>query len=356
MPVQPPLPPLDEVRLVDAVLDDIVPEMAFNPNLLPPIVERNVAVNVHHRIRNPIPVGEFNRGVFADAVMDFNNPVAEVEFNPPIKRVQRAIQAEILDKQSLSYALGRVVPGRFGFELEVEGENLPSISGEWDYKKDGSLRGENLEYVLHHPVNLPEFIPAFETLVKKLTRASTKLNFSFRTSIHVHLNVLDFNKNQIQALFYLSHLVEDVLVNYSGDTRIGNRFCLRTKDAMWKVSRFKKWLTEPGFGRLNQDDLKYSAINIATMLLYGSIEFRSMRGTVDKNVVLPWMEVINNLYEIAKIVPIAEMEAIARDKPIEILNVVFKEHLPLFTYPDMEKDVIEAYDRLIEIPYVKVRQ
>lgn len=354
MPVQPPLPQPDEVRWMDDIILDVVPEMAFNPNLLHPIVEENVAVNIHRRVKQPIPVGELNRRMFAGAIVDFN-PVA-VELNPPIKQVQRAIQAEIMDKQSLSYALGRVVPGRFGFELEVEGENLPSISGEWDYKKDGSLRGENLEYVLHNPVNLPEFVPAFETLVKKLTRASTKLNFSFRTSIHVHLNVLDFNKNQIQALFYLSHLVEDVLVNYSGDTRIGNRFCLRTKDAMWKMRQFKKWLTEPGFGRLNQDDLKYSAINIATMLIYGSIEFRSMRGTIDKNVVLPWMEVINNLYEIAKIVPIAEMEAIARDKPVEILNVVFKEHLPLFTYPDMERNVIEAYDRLIEIPYVKVRQ
>lgn len=269
---------------------------------------------------------------------------------------KRDNRLEITDMTSLSYALGRVLPGRFGFELEVEGVNLPVIDGGWIYKRDGSLRGENLEYILRHPINLPEFPSVFEKLVRKLTDEKVKLNFSFRTSTHVHLNVLDLNKHQIQALFYLSHLVEDALVNYSGATRIGNRFCLRTKDAMWKVRQFKKWLTNPGFGPLNQEELKYSAINIATIMSYGSIEFRSLRGTIEKDVVLPWLEVLNNLYEIAKIVPIIEMEKLARDKPVEILNVVFKEHLSLFSYPNMEKDVIEAYDRLIEIPYVKVRQ
>jgi hypothetical protein len=198
-------------------------------------------------------------------------------------------------------------------------------------------------------------VASFEELVKSLTKKDTRLDFSFRTSTHVHLNVLNFTKKQIQALVYLSHLVEDLLVNYSGATRVGNRFCLRTKDAEHKIEAFKQWLTVPGWAKLSQEELKYSAINIATIMQYGSIEFRSLRGTIEKEVVIPWLSVIKNLHDIAAIVPINEMEEIARKNPLDIINVVFKEHLPLFQYTGMEKDVADAYDRLIEIPYVTVK-
>lgn len=242
----------------------------------------------------------------------------------------------------------------FGFELEVEGRNLPDAPSHWMSKHDGSLRGESNEYILNNPENIDEVSLSLDRLIKSLTKPSTVLNFSFRTSIHVHLNVLAFTKAQIHSLFYLSHLVEDVLVRYSGESRVGNRFCLRTKDADWKIRRFKNWLTKSGFDRLNPEDLKYSAINIATITSYGSMEFRSLRGTVDKEVIIPWLSVIKNLYDIAAIVPVREIEELVRTSPIELLNVVFKEHLPLFSYTNMEQDVNEAVDRLIEIPYVKV--
>lgn len=258
------------------------------------------------------------------------------------------------EPMKLCDSLGRYEAGLFGYELEVEGGNLPVRVDGWEGVKDGSLRGESMEYVLNTPSSLEEITKAFDVLVSKLTKPATKLSFSYRTSTHVHVNMLQFTKQQIQSFFYLAHLVEDVLVNYCAPIRKGNRFCLRTKDAEYKIDAFKTWLEKRGFPALFQDQLKYSAINIATLSQYGSIEFRSLHGTVDKDVVGSWLNVLKNIHDIASIVPIKEMEAIVKKSPMDILNVVFKEYLPKFHYTGMENDVIEAYERLIEIPYAKV--
>lgn len=246
--------------------------------------------------------------------------------------------------------------GLFGVELEVEGKKIKApVDGAWKGAKDGSLRGESLEYILKKPLSYDKTLEAFSELRNWFVYCQSTLIPSFRTSLHVHVNMLDLTKEQIVSFIYLSHLVEDVLVRYCGETRIGNRFCLRTRDAEWKVKQLKYWISQSDYrGRLRQETLKYSAINIATLSSYGSIEFRSMRATVDENELIPWLSVLQNLYDIAIIVPVKEIEEIARNKPEEIINVVFKEHLPKFEYEGMVDDVRMAHSLLIEIPYTKV--
>lgn len=278
--------------------------------------------------------------------------------NPPEQMIWQAAPVEYQpvskDPMKLCDYLGRFDKGLFGYELEVEGDNLPQRVDGWKIAKDGSLRGESAEYVLNTPSSFEEIVQSFKLLVSKLTKPATKLSFSYRTSTHVHVNMLHFTKEQIQAFFYLSHLVEDILVHYCAPIRKGNRFCLRTKDAEWKIDSFKAWLSKKGYPALSQDMLKYSAINIATLSHYGSIEFRSLHGTVDEAVVTPWLNVLKNIHDIATIVPIKEMVDTVKKSPMDIINVVFKDFLPVFQYTGMEGDVVEAYERLIEIPYVKV--
>ncbi len=244
--------------------------------------------------------------------------------------------------------------GLFGYELEVEGVNLPDATSGWRVTKDGSLRGESYEYVLYEPDELENVLSRFDTLVKSLTRKGTEVKFSYRTSTHVHMNVLDLTKEQIQSLFYIAHLVEDALVRYSGEPRVGNRFCLRAKDAEAMIGQFIYWLTTYGFPALSQDHLKYSAINFATMHHYGSIEFRSLRGTLDKDVVVPWLNVLKNIYNFATEMSAKDVAALVKKSPNTLLESVFKEYLPLFHYSNIEQDVKDAYFLLIEVPHVKV--
>lgn len=337
---------------------EIVQEGIFNPNWVraPDLPNREGIVRAAQRVRKPARV-ILDDLQFRGAIVGM--PEVDWAVNPPEVKMRAYIPTSVSvrkdgEPMKLCDYLGRAYVGMFGYELEVEGINLPQRVEGWKFTKDGSLRGESAEYVLLGPINFEELIKAFETLVEKLTKPTTKLSFSYRTSTHVHVNMLDFTKQQIQSFFYIAHLVEDVLVNYCAPIRKGNRFCLRAKDAEFKLDVFREWLGKRGFANLSQDQLKYSAINIATLSRYGSVEFRSLHGTVDKGVIEPWLSVLKNLYDIAAIVPIKEIEDIAKKSPMDILNVVFKEHLPKFHYTGMENDVIEAYERLIEIPYAKV--
>lgn len=244
--------------------------------------------------------------------------------------------------------------GLFGIELEVEGKNLPNkFQKFWVSKADASLRGEALEYVLAEPLDLDKTKESLFYLNSKLTKPPTKLDFSFRTSMHVHINMRDFTKPQIQSFIYLSHILENVLVNYCDDKRVGNRFCLRTIDAEYKVNLIKNWLYATGFQKIEKDAVKYSAINISPLTSFGSIEFRSLQGTISLDVVFPWIDVLNNIKEIARVLPAIEISIQLEESPEEFCQLVFKEHYPLFYYDGIFDDIAECFNLFIEIPYIK---
>lgn len=252
--------------------------------------------------------------------------------------------------------IGVGTQGTFGIEVEVEGANLlKAIAGKWTDKDDGSLRGESREYVLRKPLKLNEAKASIIDLKKALDKNKAVLDFSFRTSVHVHVNVLDMTKKELHCFLYLSHLFEDALVNYSGHPRVGNRFCLRCCDAEYKlVSMFSFFKEKSGFRHLNEEHLKYSAINIAPVATQGSVEFRSMRGTLDENVLHPWLDVLANLKIIAKETTVAELAKEASNSPNSLIKKVFGPHLPVFDYPSIKDDLRKNYSMLIEMPYLKV--
>lgn len=247
----------------------------------------------------------------------------------------------------------RSIAGDFGIEVEVEGSNLYNTRGEdayWNAKQDGSLR-DGIEYVLHAPLSLDKTKEAILSLVDSLK--NSKLIFSFRTSIHVHVNVLEMSRDNLLSFLYLSHLLEDALVKYSGESREGNRFCLRMKDAEWKIEALKMFFKGRGIKQFSPNDMKYSATNLASLHVFGSIEFRSMRGTLDTEVLFPWLDVLYRIRDFAIHNSVKEIDEAIRLSATGVAKEVFGEHFELFNYPELEKDIKEAHCRLIELPYIK---
>jgi hypothetical protein len=193
-------------------------------------------------------------------------------------------------------------------------------------------------------------------LKKALDAHKAKLDFSFRTSVHVHVNVLSFTKQQLLSFLYLSHLFESALVRYSGEQRIGNRFCLRCSDAEDQVGALYHIFTEGGFQHTAEDRQKYSAINICPLTAQGSVEFRSMRGTLDENILHPWLDVLHNTWKLSQEMSVAQIALAARDFLEGLSERVFGEHLSLFQYPGLQMDVRNNYSMLIEMPYLEVRE
>lgn len=198
----------------------------------------------------------------------------------------------------------RSTSGDVGIEVEVEGENLPHIDEYWNVTHDGSLRGEALEYVLKKPMKLPEALEALEYLGHHLSQKNVSVIDSGRCGVHVHVNCQKLNIVQLYNLFTINFILEDLLTQFCGESRVGNLFCLRAKDAEYIIDRLSLAAEEEEFRRaFSTDDLRYAAMNVKSLPQYGSLEFRAMRGTTDIQLIHKWASILVRLREAAKEFP-----------------------------------------------------
>lgn len=183
-----------------------------------------------------------------------------------------------------------------GVEIEVEGTNLPrdmSRTG-WTIHEDGSLRGESAEYVFSKPVNYERANAILDKFAQQIATA-TSVNMSYRTSVHVHVNVQDMTFNQIYNMILLYILYEDQFGEMAGDHRIGNLFCLRAKDAKGYIATLRQAAARNRWNDLGSNHLRYSACNTVALFQHGTLEFRAMRGTTDTNLIRRWYTLLLRL-------------------------------------------------------------
>lgn len=190
--------------------------------------------------------------------------------------------------------------GDMGVEVEVEGVGLPrEITKYWVTHADGSLRGEALEYVLNGAHPYGEIAPAIDLLAKELSTA--KLDMSYRTSIHVHINASNLPLKKIINFITLYYIYEDVLFDFAGRERAGNLFCLRASDAEGGIYALRRILKTGDVRSFGNDAIRYGALNMKALWDHGSLEFRSFRGTSDFEAVKEWTQILWELYEASQV-------------------------------------------------------
>lgn len=195
----------------------------------------------------------------------------------------------------------RSYKGELGLEIEVEGNKFKKtdLPSPWVYHHDGSLRGEdNAEYVYGKPTKFTEVKDSLDKLWNMFAEYGSILDESNRTSIHVHLNVQGFYLNRLAALLGMYFSVEEILVQWCGDHRVGNLFCLRGKDAPAILSRVLQLLTT-GERVSFSDGMHYGGVNIQAISKLGSLEFRPMRGCTDKETILRWVRILERIYTLS---------------------------------------------------------
>jgi hypothetical protein len=254
--------------------------------------------------------------------------------------------------------LEKPVPGLFGIEIEAEGKNMREVHNKyWKTVDDGSLRGhypdKSAEFVINKPITREEVEPALDSLIQELEGAT--FDFSFRTSVHVHVNVQDLTEAQTLNMIYAYLLLEEPLVNFCGRERKGNRFCLRVVDAEDTVEVLRTGFNGGLQYLMAQDPnaVRYSALNIASLRKYGSIEFRAMRGNIDKEVIKDWTEALYALkaYAITKKSPkeiLQEYQALDADGFMrQVLGGLYQ----TFKYPRMVKEIQRSFSLTLDLPY-----
>lgn len=264
--------------------------------------------------------------------------------------------------QTIANLLGFDNPpeGTFGIEIETEGKNLSlNIPPQWLIYDDGSLRGrfpdEKAEYVLAAPLNLQAAVKAVKDLAK--AQANAILNFSFRTSVHVHYNVCKFTEDQVLNLIYTYYLLEIPIMNLCGEHRVGNRFCLRLKDCDG-ISNVLTDIVSNGLKRVKLyggDAIRYAALNLDALAKFGSVEFRGMQGTLDTTVLTGWLGLISNLGAYAKSKQnIVEIHNSFIGQPTVkfVREVVGDGFYELLFYSGMHQDVEYGHSLTLDLPHL----
>jgi hypothetical protein len=263
---------------------------------------------------------------------------------------------EIMKKLTELLRLNQVA-GLFGVEIEVEGDDLPNVdTAIWRSEADGSLRG-GIEYVMKEPVTQRSLALALRQLTRKLDEAGAKLDFSFRTSVHFHVNVQELTAAQVCAMIYTYILLEGPLMTFCGDIRKGNRFCLRYEDAESMDKELSEMfrMGDEGMRRRPNDKMRYAAINIEALSKYGSLEFRAMQGNIDIPRLTAWGDILAaiRVYAVEKGSPTAVFESLTEHgDPTKFLTEVVGEGLAsLLNVPSAAREIQRNMSLSMDLPF-----
>lgn len=231
---------------------------------------------------------------------DFDEYEVPLKKMPPRRSNQKIYNIPLLEAFSGRYNFVPKQPGEVGLEIECEGTNLfNSPIQYWATHQDNSLRAHGdhppIEYVLSKPVARLDVPKALSYLSKKLKEAGSTIDDSTRTSVHVHVNMQDKTIKEIYQYILLYMIFEEVLVDFSGPGRPGNLFCLRAKDAEYNVQVMEQAIKNENFNEMFSNEIRYTACNTASLGKFGSLEFRSMRGTVDQELIQLWVDILLTL-------------------------------------------------------------
>lgn len=247
---------------------------------------------------------------------------------------------------------------KFGIECEVEGQRLPGEVGPlFIVEADGSLRNGGLEYVFAKPLDKGASLKALEHLFGQLVKNKSKVDYSFRTSTHVHVNVSDIELKKVLNIIFLYTLVEDLFVNFCEEHRRGNRFALRFKEAERLYEVLRNLVTAVYSGSLDnmvdtlsniqQNYTKYAALNMYTLVKYGTLEFRSLEGTNDLQKISKWIDAIENIVQLGKeFESIEDLHQAFFNDPEAIINAIFTEE---FKFHGWQRAVEESYSQAYQV-------
>lgn len=186
--------------------------------------------------------------------------------------------------------------------IEIEVENIQNSAIEhllyyWEETEDHSLRNYGKEY-RSIPLRATQIPYALEYLKTILENTNPFYQFSNRCSVHIHLNVRDFTMEQLACFVILYSIFEKHFFHIAGTKRENNIFCvplwktnhLPPRDALLDPQSYKEWN-------------KYLALNCGSVFgsehnkCFGTIEFRHLYGTLDHNILYPWINSIIALRE-----------------------------------------------------------
>lgn len=238
----------------------------------------------------------------------------------------------------------------FGVEIEVEGANLPISVNGWSAIRDGSLRGESLEYVTRHAVDMDTLKSNLKNLEEQLKLSNSTVNDAHRGSVHIHCNMQHKTMEQVASIIFWYMMVEPMWLTLCGNRRDGNLFCLPSycsEDFNFWLESYFSFLRTGDFG-YTYDRGKYASLNTDCLRTFGTLEFRTFKTTVDPTTILKWAGWCKNLCDRGtntSLENLGSLWEVAMDNPKEFFLRVFdEESISQF----QENELVELMDRGVD--------
>ena len=253
----------------------------------------------------------------------------------------------------------KVPNGDVGLEIEVEtNRQPPSMARGWIGTEDGSLRGYSREYVSDGPVRFIEVDDHLLELRNQLEASKCVINPSFRAGVHVHINVLNLNIQEIANMVATFWCLENALVKFCGPSREGNLFCLRLKDAEAPLMALLKFLESGDPRKIGSDSWRYAAVNLKSLVTHGSLEFRCMETRPDLSKISEWVKMLADIKRYAILVG-NDRTKIAHDISFYgptgwAEKVLGPNNIKLISYDGLEKDILSSMRNIQELIYNEV--
>lgn len=187
---------------------------------------------------------------------------------------------------------------KVGVELEMEHHRRNMLVPGWLYKPDGSLRNSGVEYVFARGMYGKALVNAINAMWDVIPDGGWSEGTP-RAAIHVHVDITDLNQeadNQFSQFIHAYMVFEHALFGFVGNHRRWCGFCDAIEDSTFEVNEWAKILSLiveggnslPYIQRLS----KYQALNLGAMRAFGTVEFRHLPTTFDKERMFDWINII----------------------------------------------------------------
>lgn len=201
----------------------------------------------------------------------------------------------------------------FRLGIEIEAENLKVFeqisfppTKLWTLKPEGSLRNNGWE-LISCPTPAEVVAPNLHTILQYFKVIGADPEFTWRSSIHVHVNCRAMPVEYFKNFVLLSMVCEDSLFTFASPTRRDvNIFCTPLSranfyalSAFMSVPNDSKAALKSSLIQVIGSIKKYSALNFHRLADLGTLEFRHLRGTGDPSVILRWCQLIEALFSAA---------------------------------------------------------
>lgn len=189
-----------------------------------------------------------------------------------------------------------IIPGqKVGVEIELENVRPSTIADDisryWETHNDDSLRNFGVEFTTRGGLFGKDLTAAIQTFCSNARR---QWECSHRAGLHIHIDVTDMETFPELANFCILYaLFEKLIFAWVGDERENNVNCLPWYKAQGDLASIATLISPTSkpeeFRRTVGEIHRYSALNMAALGKYGTVECRHMKTTKSEERIVTWI-------------------------------------------------------------------